>query len=223
MESEFDQLIDRYAELAVRVGVNIQPGQWLRLAAPIQAADLARRIVRKAYEAGAKDVEVAWGDGLSQRIRLSHAPQASLDEFPGWKLQEAEAILAAGAAFLTVQAPDPDLLADVDPQRFGAAQRAAQVATAEFSGKLLNTASWSGISAATPEWAARILPNLAGEEGVRELWRRIFAATRVDQPDPVAAWTRHMADLAARSQRLADLQLRALHYRAPGTDLHVRL
>ena len=123
-----EKKLQKYAELAVRVGVNIQPGQTLFINAPLPSAPLVREIAKKAYEAGAKHVHVEWSDEEITYIKFKHAPEEALHEYPSWLAKGREEVAEKGGAFLSIYAPNPDLLKDIDPARVAAATKAASMA-----------------------------------------------------------------------------------------------
>ncbi|MFD2371645.1 aminopeptidase [Brevibacillus sp. GCM10020057] len=222
MELEF--MIDRYAEVAVKVGVNVQPMQTLVVTAPISAADFVRKVARKAYEAGAKNVQIEWTDDELTRMKYDLAPDEAFREYPLWKAKGLEELAESGAAFLYINASNPDLLKGVDPERISTANRTAGQALQTFrSYTMSDKVSWSVIAIPSAAWAAVVFPDLPAEERERALWEAIFRATRIDQEDPVQAWRDHHAALNEKVERLNAKQYRYLHYSAPGTDLTIEL
>ncbi|HQT73542.1 MAG TPA: aminopeptidase, partial [Acidiphilium sp.] len=119
-----EEKLDRLAEVAVRIGVNVQPGQELIINAPIEARDLVDRIATHAYRAGAALVIPFFADDLIQRARFLEASEDSFDFAPSWLYEGVAKSIGEGAAMLTVVGTDPMLLADCDPARIGRAQRA---------------------------------------------------------------------------------------------------
>lgn len=221
----FEAALDRYAELAVRVGAAIEPGQTLIVNAQIAAAGFARRLARKAYEAGARYVHMDWDDDESRLLRLLHAPEESLAVFPTpWKAEGFAQMAAEGAAYIQVYAPNPDLLRDVPPERNAAANKAALTGMQPFRKHLHNgDISWNMVAVPTAGWAAKLFPGLPEEEAFERIWDLIFRVTRVYEDDPVAAWERHLAALEERIGMLNSRRFAALHYKGPGTELTVRL
>lgn len=130
--TSFNEKLARYAELAVKVGVNIQPGQQLYIAAAIDAAPLVRLITQKAYETGAKQVYVDWNDDAVSRLRFELAPEDSFSDYPAWKVQEREQLAEQGAAFISVVSQSPDLLSGIDSKRIAASQKATGQALSKY-------------------------------------------------------------------------------------------
>ena len=216
--------LDRLAELAVRVGARIAPGQELVLTAPLAAAPLVRRITEHAYRAGCTLVTTLFADEECRRLRFQHAREASFDTAAGWLSEGMAQAFRGGAARMAITGDDPALLAAMDPAQVSRANRAASAAARPVLELITGFAvNWSILACATPAWARTVFPGVPQAQAEAQLWDAIFAASRVDAPDPVAAWAEHNAALHARTAVLDGLQLAALHFRGPGTDLRVGL
>ena len=230
MPTKFQTSLQKYAELAVRVGVNLRPGQRLLVRAPspygvaFEHAPLVHYIAEAAYKAGARYVDVLWGDEEMELLRFAHAPRDSFAEFPQWKLAAPLEFAERGDAVLTISATNPDLLAGQDSNLVNTAQDTVwKVMSPYLKHSSSNSMNWCVISAARPSWAKKMFPNLEEDKAVAKLWKTIFQMCRVDQDDPVEAWMTHIRNLQARSKYLNQKQYTALHYTAPGTDLTVGL
>ena len=218
------QHLEKYAALAVKVGVNVQQGQTVVVMAPITAAPLVRLIASKAYEAGAKNVHVEYNDEELSLIKYKQAPDEAFSEYPMFRAKAWEDFVEQGAAFITIYSPNPDLLNDVDPTRVATASKAASTALSGYRSSLMNhTNAWSLLSYATPGWAAKVFPDSAPEEAVQRLWERIIDATRIGLEDPILAWKEHNAKLLQMVEVLNDKRYKQLQYEAPGTNLTVEL
>lgn len=219
-----DERLDRLAAVAVHVGLGLRPGQELVMTAPLEAAPLARRITEHAYRAGASLVTTLYGDEEATLMRFRHAPDDSFDKATGWLFDGMAAAFRGGAARLAISGDNPSLLAHEDPAKVARANRARSTAYRPalelIAGFDIN---WTIVSYATPAWAQAVFPDLSEEAAVARLWEAIFAASRVDGDDPVAAWAAHNAALAARTAFLNAHRFRALRFRGPGTDLTVGL
>jgi aminopeptidase len=222
--ADFATKLERYAALAVEVGVNVQPGQTLVITASLDAAPFVRQAVRKAYAAGARMVHVDWIDDEVTRIRYDMAPADSFKEYPMWRARGWEEMAENGAAFLSITSSDPDLLSGVDPQRIADARKAAGAALQNYRNYILSDkVSWSIVAVPSPGWAMKVFPDLDPEKAVEALWDAIFAATRMLEDDPVRAWREHLRRLEERAAILNDRKYRLLRFRGPGTDLTVEL
>ena len=216
--------LDRLAEVAVRVGLGLRPGQELVLTAPLDAAPLVRRITEHAYRAGASLVTPIYSDDEAVLARFRFAPDESFDTAPGWLFDGMAAAYRRGAARLAVVGDDPALLASQDPDKVARANRArsqAYVPALELiAGFAIN---WTIVSYATPAWAQAVFPGEPEDVAVARLWDAIFSASRIDGPDPVAQWQAHNRALATRTAMLNERRYAALRFRGPGTDLTVGL
>jgi len=220
-----EQLLEKYASLAVNTGINIQKGQKLLIRSSISSAPFTRLIVKKAYEAGAKDVDIIWSDDEITRMRYDLAADEAFKEFPEYLVKAHEDAVDKNFAILSIVSNDPDLLKGVPAERIADANKAAGMALDGFRRSLqADKISWSIIAVPSKAWAAKVFPDLAtSEEQIDALWNAIFSATRADLDDPVAAWETHTATLNQKADFLNDNKFHALHFEAPGTDLTVEL
>ncbi len=209
--------LDRYAELAVRVGANVQPGQEVFVHPMVEHAELGRALVRQAYRAGASYVHLVYRDEHVRRAMIELGPDSALTYSPAWEKRLTEDS-AGNASIGTTGKPNPQLLADLDGERIG---RAIAVEIAEIHRRQHreNSVNWCGIGAPNEGWAKQVF----GEPDLERLWEKVSFCMRLDEPDPVAAWREHLARLDARAASLTALRPDALRYRGPGTDLTVGL
>jgi aminopeptidase len=224
------ETLQKYAELVVRVGLNLRAGQRLLInnlttrGVPLHVAPLAREVAKAAYKAGAHYVDVLWGDEDLLKIRVQSAPRDSFDEFSDWQVKAAMDLFEQDGATLTIRSNNPNLMDGEDPEIVGQLQKTYLKRYEEYANLIgQNKINWLVIAAAGPAWAVRVFPDLEPAEAEKKLWEAIFSITRVDQPDPVAAWEKHVKELRARSEYMNAKQYAALHYQAPGTDLTVGL
>jgi len=232
MSLEFEQNLDKYAEVVVRVGLNLQPGQRLLIGAPIfgiygtplELAPLVRLIVAKAYQVGARLVDVMWNDDQLRLIRFQHAPRDSFEEFPTWRADAAFETAKAGDALLNIYAEDPDLLAGQDPEQVATVQHTNFKHIGPTMDLLVkNAVNWAMITAPVDSWPEKVFPSLPPEDRKAQFWDTIFEICRVKQADPVSAWQDHVDELVARSDYLNHKRYTALKLAAPGTDLTIGL
>ncbi|CAN5880291.1 aminopeptidase [soil metagenome] len=223
-ELSFEDTLERFADLVVRVGLNLQPGQQLMVRAAVETAPFTRKVVETAYRAGAPFVNVLWNDDAVTLARFEHAPRDSFELFPEWTRDALLAAAARGDAILTIYAADPELLKDQNSENVATVQRVTQTEMRPFTEHIMNSdVNWCIVSVPIPSWAAKVFPHTTPEVAERKLWDAIFKTVRADRADSGAAWQTHLANLEARRTYLTDKQYRALHYRAPGTDLTVGL
>lgn len=224
MTTIFSRNLSKYAELVVKVGVNIQKDQYLYIAASTDSLELARLITKKAYEAGARQVFVDLADDQIGRTRYELAPEDSFDFFPEWKVKEREWLAEQGAAFVSIVSQSPDLLKGIDSKRIATFQKAAGTALSKYRQYVQSDKiSWTVIASPSEAWAEKVFPNLPKENQMDALWDAIFKATRSDLENPVAAWTEHNDTLHEKVDYLNAKKYAKLHYTAPGTDLIIEL
>ena len=221
-ETEFDGLLSKYADVVVRVGLNLRKGQRLLLRGILDDAPLMRKVTESAYKAGAIYVEPIYSDERITRIRFEHADPETLTEVPSWMVARYEEYYERMDAELAIQSSDPELLAGIDPDLI-AKNRKAVMQKFEPLRKYENTTNWCVVSTASPAWAKKVFPNVPVKEAVEKLWEEIFASCRIYEADPVAAWMDHREKLQKYRDYLNAQKFTALHYRSPGTDLTIGL
>lgn len=216
--------LDKLAEVAIKVGLQLQKGQDLVLTAPLVAVPLVRLITAHAYKAGASTVTTFYSDEETTLARYRHGHDASFDRAPNWLYDGMAKAYESGAARLAIAGDNPMLLAEQDPAKVGRANKATSIAYKPALEHISNfDINWNICSYPNPSWAKLVFPDMPIEEAVRKLADAIFAASRVDRDDPVAAWAMHNAELKKRSTWLNGERFAALHFTGPGTDLTVGL
>jgi aminopeptidase len=226
-----EQKLRAYAELTVRIGLNLQPRQRLLIVGPIanggtslEAAPLVRQITVAAYSAGARLVETLWGDEALLAARFAHAPRDSFDEFSEWLPRALAEHVRGGHAVLSIYANDPDQLKDAPPDLVATVQHSTARNVRPFREHISrNHTNWAVVAAPAVAWAARVFPDVDPSQQVAHLWDAISRLCRLDQPDPIVAWETHLRDLADRTDYLNRKQYTALRYTAPGTELTIGL
>lgn len=220
----FNENLEKYAELIVATGVNVQKSHTVVLNISVDQSELARLITKKAYALGAAEVIVKWSDDKIQKEFYLHADQDRLENIPQYRVDESDSWVELGASRISVVSSDPGSLAGVDPQRVATFQKAAGQAMINVrKATQANKLSWTVVAAAGQEWANKVFPDLADDEAKDALWDQIFKTTRIYTEDPVAAWEAHNQLLQSKANSLNEEQFVALHYTAPGTDLVVGL
>lgn len=216
--------LERLAEVAVRVGLQLREGQDLVITAPVVALPLVRLIAKHAYKAGAGLVTPFFADDEMALARYENASDASFDRAASWLYEGMAKAYSDGAARLAIAADNPMLLSSQDPAKVSRANRANskayQPALEKIAGFDIN---WNIISYPNPAWAQLMFPNDPEDVATRKLAEAIFAASRVDVDDPVGAWAAHNAALRTRTRFLNGKAYSALHFKGPNTDLTVGL
>jgi len=212
-----DDRLERYAELAVRVGANLQQGQTLFVSGMTAHAPLLRAMARAGYAAGARYVDVQYVDQHVRRAMIELGPDEALQHTPEW-LQERARSLEGNASLATTGDPEPDLLSDLPGERVGKARmkEIAEIVMPLFQARTLN---WSGVAYPNEGWAEEVF----GEPDLERLWERVAFCVRLDEDDPVQAWKDHIDKLSRRARTLDELKIDTLHYTGPGTELTVGL
>ncbi|MBN2045390.1 MAG: aminopeptidase [Anaerolineales bacterium] len=224
-DQNFEKNLRKYAEVVIRIGINVQPGQRVLLMPWTENADFARLLAEEAYKAGASFVDVLWDDEPLRLTRFAHAPKDSFDLHSNWP---SEAIVEAGKrgdAIVRMANPDPTLLLEQDPEIVKVFQKTQYKQLAPWSNLVRNRRiNWVGIAVPTSRWAANVLPDVPEGDRIEAMWNLIFKMCRITTTnDPLAEWQRHIAILAARSRYLNQKKYTALKLNAPGTDLWVGL
>jgi aminopeptidase len=222
--TDFQLKLEKYAELAVKVGVNVQQGQTLVINGTLDAAEFVRLVVKKAYETGAHNVIVNWTDDTVSRLKYDLAPDEAFLEYPQWRAKELEELAENNAAFMSIVSSSPDLFKGVNPERIGNFQKAAGTALKGYRQAMMSDkVSWTVIAVPSAAWAAKVFPNEPSDQQVHMLWEAIFKATRSDLEQPVEAWNQHDKTLHEKVHYLNEKRYQKLHYKATGTDLTVEL
>ena len=223
--SNFNESLKKYAELAVDIGVAVKPGDTVYVQISVDQAQLARLIVAAAYQRGAAEVQVQWFDDVLKRLDMAHMANERLFNIPAFVKGQFDYWVDHQAKRITVVSSDPDNLAGIDSNRIAKYQEAFAKAYKRLMEAISSMSiSWTIIGAASPRWAQKVFPDAATpEEATELLWEAIFKTTRIDQPDPEAAWKAHDQKLREKAAWLNNEQFDQLHYMAPGTDLVVGL
>ncbi|WP_373419487.1 aminopeptidase [Salirhabdus sp. Marseille-P4669] len=222
---DFQTKLENYAELVLRLGVNLQQNQTLMINAPTEALEFVRVVAKKAYGLGAKDIHINWADEVLTRLKYEHAPLETLTTVPQWQIDRQNYFAEDGAAVLSIKQSNPDMLKGIDPGRISAANKASGEAFKNFRNYTMNDRiTWCVASVPGEAWARKVFPDAtSGEEAIEKLWEQIFTITRADQEDPIAVWNDHNQTLAKVRDFMNKKNFKKLIYKAPGTDLELEL
>src|SRR6201995_2782996 len=216
--------LDRLAEVAVKVGLRLQAGQDVLLTAPTAALPLVRKIAEHAYKAGAGLVTPIFSDEEITLSRYRFAHEQSFDRAASWLYEGMSKAFSANTARLAIVGDDPMLLSGQDPAKVARASKANSIAYKPALEKIVTfDINWNIVAYPSPSWARQMFPDDEEDVAVGKLADAIFAASRVDQDDAVAAWKKHNAALRQRTEWLNGQRFSALHYAGPGTDLTIGL
>ena len=220
-----NDLLKKYASLAVNTGVNIQKDNILVISSPIETAEFARLIAEEAYKAGAKDVIVHYGDQKLTKIKLENSSLETIADYPDWMAEGYNYYARQGACFISIAASDPDGLKGIPVEKIGTSQKARTSALKEYyDNSMSNKCRWCVLSVPTLSWAKKVFPNASDDEAMKSLWDVIFKTVRVDTENPVKAWEKHNAYLEEKIKFMNDNNFKSVHLKsANGTDLNIEL
>ena len=233
MPSEFEQNLEKYADVILQIGINLQPGQRLLIVGdpfdysyglPLELAPFVRVLMAKAYQLGARFVDAIWQDEEVPLLRMQHAPQDSFEEYPKWRATTARKYLESGDAVLMILAWDADLLVGQDPDLKNTFFQTTYNYYEPFL-KLRhkNVSNCTLVAAPIQGWANKVFPEIPLEKRIKKTWQTLFEICRVTQDNPVAAWDYHSSQLEARSKYLNHKRYQFLTLTGPGTDLTIGL
>jgi len=210
------------AELIVRFGANVQPGQIVAIGSEPGKETLARAVAESAYRAGAKFVDVSVFDIHVKHARMLHAATDTLDFVPPWYGQRMRALGENRCAVIALTGPvAPRIMDGIDPSRLGRDLLPRVRESIEIVNQ--RTTNWTAAPCPTASWAELVHPEVERSQALELLWRDVAHVCRLDEPDPVAAWERRLEGLIAVASKLDALRLDALRFEGPGTDLTVGL
>ncbi len=221
------ELLKKYAEFTVQVGVNVQKGQTLIIRCPIEGAEFGRACMEAALKAGARDVVMRYEDEKAARIRMELGEEEALCDVKPYELRSyldyAES--EGGCCMLAIHASDPEIYKGLDSgklNRVSLAKRAAMKEWQEYTMK--DRVQWCVVAIPTPAWAVTVFPGESEEEAQEKLWKAIFDVCRVSGGDPVKEWKAHVAKTSACRDKLNAMELESIRLQsANGTDLTVGL
>lgn len=220
----FDEKLAEYANLAVRVGINVQPGQYVLINTTTETLDFTRQVVKKAYEAGAKRVHVNFSDGPTNRAFYEFAAESEMHEFPAWMVAQRNELIDQQGALLWIDAEDPDLLAGVPVKRISDQHKVAGRALEKYRAAVMSDKiAWSIVAIPSQKWAAKVFPDLPKQEQLNTLWEVIFKTVRIGDGTAVEQWKTHISELEKRATALNDKRYKKIMYKAPGTELTIEL
>lgn len=221
-----EKMYDKLAELVVKKGANVQKDQPVVIRANVQDAAFVKKVVKRAYEAGARYVSVEWHDDDLTKMSYQYESVEVLSEIPQWRYDKTKYQHDGGACYITILSEKPGVMADVDSEKIKAANMAYYTKMADLIPYTMNNiGQWSVIGVPSVEWAKVVFPDLSEEEAFEKLGDALFAVTRVTEDnDPVADWDLHDKELIAHAERLNSYKFKKLHFTGEnGTDLEVEL
>lgn len=220
-----EKAIEKYVELVIKKGINLQKGQILVINSPVETFEFTRELTAKAYEVGASEVVVNWFDEISLKYKYLYGEDKIFDIFPEWQKEFYEYYRKKGAAFLSIYSTDPDVLKEVDKNRVARYEKAKGIALKEYRDNIMeNSNQWSVVSIPTKAWARRVFPELKEEFAMNEMWKLILHIVRADKENPILEWENHLNILKNRMDYLNSKKFEKLIYKnSLGTNLEIGL
>ena len=220
-----EAILKKYAELVIKVGVNLQNGEELVINSDVSTAAFARMIAEAGYQAGAKRVTMLWGDQLTSRMRAIRENVDVLTDIPEWQVSSRDFVVDKKAAYVAILAEDPEIFAGIAPEVLSAQSKARHMAFKKFyNASMSNEIRWSLVAVPNLAWAKKISPNLTDEAAVEKLWQLIFTTMRLNEEDSVTAWRNHQSRLNKINDWLTEKQFVTLKYNnSLGTDFSIGL
>ncbi|WP_085507195.1 aminopeptidase [Thalassobacillus devorans] len=220
-----EEQLRKYAELAVRAGVNLQKNQLLIIHSDIQNATFARLIQTVAYKAGASNVFIDWTDEQSTKEFYLHAADSAIDHFPDWQAARFKEWDDKGAAYIHIISENLEVFKEVSSERINRFQKASRTKLREYHAKIRShEVRWCLLAVPSVEWATKVFPNLSEEEALQSLWRLILKGSRADGKNPIKDWESHNRAFESRKKTLNESQFESMHFtNSRGTDLFVGL
>lgn len=213
----------KYADLVVKMGVNIQKDQILCLNCPVEYAEFGRMIAKCAYEAGAKEVVMNYRDEKLARMKYDYAPLEVFENFPEWLALKMNGYAEKGAAFMSILAEDPEIFNGVSSDKLLANAKASEKALKGYRECFdKSELQWNLFAVPNPAWAKKVFPDLEEKEAIEKLWEAIFKTVYIGEKDAVAEWKKHDETFIEKCKYLNEKQFKKLHYKnSLGTDFTV--
>jgi len=215
--------LNRYAQLITKIGINVQKDQAVVINCPVECKEFARLLVENAYQLGASKVIMRWHDDIIKKHFYSYAQDDVLKDVPDYQVAQYQYFIDKTAATISVAAPTPELLKDIDPRKIHLHTKATSTRL-DFYRKFItgNGAQWCVVSYPTEDWASKVFPQ---GDSFNKLLDAILVASRVtENNDPVAEWREHINRLARHNKILNNYNFSFLRFKnGVGTDLQIGL
>lgn len=218
--------LKKYADLALKIGINLKEKQTLVIMSPVETAPFTRLLVEKAYEMGASEVVVHWGDDFCKKMKFIHGDTEIFETMPEWEIESLMYYAKKNAAFLSIAATDPELLKGIDSTKIAKSQNARNIGLKAYYEKVMtNAIQWNIISVPTLSWAKKVFPKSSSDEEAMELlWKAIISSVKADTEDPIKTWENHLNNLKEKMDYLNKKQFKKFVIKnSIGTDLVVQL
>ena len=217
------KVLEKYSDLIIRIGVNLQKGQGLEISCPVEKSNFALALTKAAYKAGASIVRVRWQNEEIDKLSYKYADINALTDIPKWLVDSKNYLVKKDFCYVAVSADDPEAFKSVPSDRLFAVSKAKAKALKKFSDNMMaNAIRWCVVSVPTLKWAKKVFP--LEKNAVEALSKQIELSMRLNEADPVDAWNKHIEKLNSRAKFLNDMNFEFLHFsNQKGTSLKVGL
>lgn len=218
-----NKTLDKYARLAIRIGVNLQKGEMLVVNAPVSAQKFVEKVVKQAYREGARNVEVQWTDETIGKLNYKYRSKKELANVPEWVRVRSDYYIDEKIAYLNIFSEDPEGLKGVNPEKVAIARRARGKALQRFRDYTgSNKLRWCILAYPNKAWAKKMFPTLSVSAAIEKQWQYIAKTVRLDTEDPIAAWNEHQRKITERCRILNSAKIRSFTYKnSIGTNVTV--
>lgn len=217
------KILERYSDLIIKIGVNLQKGQGLEISCPVEKSDFAVALSKAGYKAGASIVRVRWQNQEIDKLSYKYADIDALTDIPKWLVDSKNYLVEKNFCYVAVSADDPEAFKSVPSEKLFAVSKAKAKALKKFSDNMMaNAIRWCVVSVPTSKWAKKVFPN--EKSPIKALSNQIELCMRLNQTDPINAWNEHIDTLNKRAEFLNQMNFEYLHFsNQKGTDLTVGL
>lgn len=218
-----NEVLRKYAELIVKAGANVQPGQGVVIGAELDQPEFVEMVVEEAYRAGASKVMVEWSHMPITKLGIQYQSAESLGTVEKWQEEKMKYRVENLPATIYIESDDPDGLNGIDQEKWAKAQQMRYKVMRPYRDAMENKYQWTIAAVPGKKWARKVFPGLSDDEAMAKLWDAILTCSRA-LGDPIKNWDEHNEDIRARCDYLNALELRRLKYKsANGTDFEVGL
>lgn len=214
-------VLRNYARLIAVMGINVQKGQEVFIAAELDQPEFVKMVVEECYRAGAKRVIVDWNYQPLDKIQIRRRSLKNLSTLSDWEEARWKHYTEEIPCRIYLVSEDPDGLQGVNQEKLAKSQQAKYKIIKPYRDRIENKYQWCIAAVPGEAWAKKLFPKLSKHQAIEKLWEAILDASRVTD-DPIAAWQAHNKDLADRCAYLNSLNIETLVYHSSnGTDLRV--
>ena len=220
-----NELLDKYAELIVKNGANVQQGQKVIIYASTEQADLVERLAEKAYLTGAARVDVEWSNQALTKIKSRYESIETLSETSAWEIEKLKEMVEDRPCEIHILSDDPDGMKNADTDKLQTARIARKKAAKPYQDALDNENQWTIAAAPSAAWAQKVFPSTAADDAVSKLWEAILNSAYVTgDNEPIMLWEKREQQFKEKCGLLNSFKFEKLQYMSSnGTDFTVWL